>query len=94
VRVSNFFIEKNRLENSGVKQRVILWCLATEIIYEHPMGVGTGDIDFVLMEKYDKYGLLALKDHNLNPHNQFSSDWNRSWNFRNRIFAFYDDLLL
>ncbi len=66
-----FFIEKNRIENSGVKQRVILWCLAAEIIYEHPMGVGTGDIDVVLMEKYEKYGLLALKDINLNPHNQF-----------------------
>ncbi|MBK6527043.1 MAG: O-antigen ligase family protein [Crocinitomicaceae bacterium] len=71
-----FFIEKNRLENSGVKQRVISWCLAAEIIYEHPMGVGTGDIDFVLMEKYDKYRLLALKNQNLNPHNQFLSNWN------------------
>lgn len=65
------FIEANRDANSGVKQRVILWYLATEIILENPMGVGTGDIDFALMEKYEHYELDALKAHNLNPHNQF-----------------------
>ncbi|MBI3135919.1 MAG: O-antigen ligase family protein [Bacteroidetes bacterium] len=66
-----YYFEKNREDNSGTKMRVLLWILSTEIILENPMGVGTGDIDFSLIEKCDQYNLELLKEKNLNPHNQF-----------------------
>jgi O-antigen ligase len=65
------FFQKNIWEASGTKKRAILWLISAEIIAEHPMGVGTGDIDFALEKKCDKYGLMALKASGLNPHNQF-----------------------
>lgn len=65
------FLEKNKFEKSGTKERVMMWYLSTEIITENPFGVGTGDIDFYLVEKCNKYHLDRLKEDNLNPHNQF-----------------------
>lgn len=65
------FLEKNKSEISGTKERMMLWFISTEIIGENPFGVGTGDIDFYLDSKCDKYNLLLLKEQGLNPHNQF-----------------------
>jgi O-antigen ligase len=65
------FFQKNIWEASGTKKRAILWLISAEIIAENPVGVGTGDIDFALEQKCDKYGLVALKASGLNPHNQF-----------------------
>lgn len=65
------FLEKNKTQISGSRERVMMWYISTEIIAENPMGVGTGDIDFHLQEKCEKYDLQVLKEQNLNPHNQF-----------------------
>lgn len=66
-----FFIERNRDAKSGTKIRVLMWIFAYEIIQEHPMGVGLGDIDYYLDEKVKKYDINYLKTQHLNPHNQF-----------------------
>lgn len=65
------FLEKNKTQVSGTRERVMLWYISSEIIGENPIGVGTGDIDFYLQKKCDKYDLQVLKNQNLNPHNQF-----------------------
>jgi len=65
------FLEKNKTQISGSRERVMLWYISAEIIAENPLGVGTGDIDFHLQEKCEKYDLQLLKQQNLNPHNQF-----------------------
>jgi len=65
------FLEKNKFVESGTKERVMMWYLSAEIIAENPFGVGTGDIDFFLVDKCEKYDLALLKKKNLNPHNQF-----------------------
>lgn len=66
-----YFIEKNKAMPSGTVQRMLLWYISLEIIAENPWGTGTGDIDFHLAEKADKYGLVYLKEESKNPHNQF-----------------------
>ena len=65
------FLEKNKAAVSGTRERVMLWYISSEIIADKPFGVGTGDIDFHLAEKCEKYDLQILKEQNLNPHNQF-----------------------
>lgn len=65
------FLEKHKMNPSGTVERVMMWLISTEIIQENPMGVGTGDIDFHLLEKCKKYDLQLLYQLNLNPHNQY-----------------------
>lgn len=66
-----YYFEKNREDNSGTKIRVLLWLISAEIIVENPMGVGTGDIDFELLDKTKEHDLVVLQQKVLNPHNQF-----------------------
>jgi O-antigen ligase len=66
-----FFLEKHKANPSGTIERVIMWYISTEIIVENPLGVGTGDIDFYLLDKCKKYDLKLLYELNLNPHNQY-----------------------
>ncbi len=66
-----FFLEKHKANESGTIERVIMWYISTEIIVENPLGVGTGDIDFYLLDKCKKYDLKLLFELNLNPHNQY-----------------------
>lgn len=65
------FLEKNKTQTSGTRERIMLWYISSEIISENPFGVGTGDIDYFLQAKCEKYDLKLLKDQNLNPHNQY-----------------------
>lgn len=66
-----YFLDKNGAQASGNIERINLWLVSTEIISENPFGVGTGDIDYHLMEKIEKYNLSTLKQNVMNPHNQF-----------------------
>ncbi|MBK6527873.1 MAG: O-antigen ligase family protein [Crocinitomicaceae bacterium] len=66
-----FFLEKHKANESGTIERVMMWYISTEIIVENPLGVGTGDIDFYLLDKCKKYDLKLLYELNLNPHNQY-----------------------
>jgi len=66
-----FFLEKNKTSESGTYYRMMLWLISIEIIAENPWGVGTGDIDFYIDNKCEKYAITHLRAEKLNPHNQF-----------------------
>lgn len=51
--------------------RIYAWQAALSEIIEHPFGVGTGDINVVLVEHFKQEGLDILAAENLNPHNQY-----------------------
>lgn len=62
---------------TGNEIRLIMWTVTILEILDHPMGVGTGNIDEHLSERLYEYGQLDLakKDSKgsirYNPHNQF-----------------------
>ncbi|MBI1265830.1 MAG: hypothetical protein GC193_00220 [Cryomorphaceae bacterium] len=51
--------------------RIVAWQTALEVMIEHPMGVGTGDVTNVLKEHYLEDGETYAYKKELNPHNQF-----------------------
>lgn len=62
---------------TGNEMRMIMWAASVEEIYDHPFGVGTGNIDDHLSERLASYGQtkMAHKDEEgsikWNPHNQY-----------------------
>jgi O-antigen ligase len=70
------FLEFNGT-HSGDDVRLIMWTVTAKEIVKHPMGVGTGDVDFHLSERLQSYHQteMARKDERgqilYNPHNQF-----------------------
>lgn len=76
-RLSNVFttlsaknIDKTSGESTAV--RLLIWHESMEIVKENFWtGVGTGDANDVLQERYRKNGLTGALEHNLNTHNQF-----------------------
>ncbi len=60
---------KNEIESN--QARIIGWSIAFEEIRKHPLGVGTGDINDVLVGRYREMGYDALAEIELNPHNNF-----------------------
>lgn len=54
------------------KSRVLIWPCAVEVIRENWLfGVGTGDAEDALVEKYRQKGYKELVDERMNAHNQF-----------------------
>lgn len=51
--------------------RLITWKLTLQEIGKNPLGVGTGDIQDVLTERYRAEGLEGLAESGLNPHNNY-----------------------
>ncbi len=63
-------IDKTSGESTAV--RLLIWKESREIIKENFwLGVGTGDANDVLQERYRKNGLTGALEHNLNTHNQY-----------------------
>lgn len=56
---------------NSITIRKAVWESAGEIISEHPWGVGSGDVNDVLKEKYRAKNLLWPLHANLNAHNQY-----------------------
>ncbi|MEO6166524.1 MAG: O-antigen ligase family protein [Chitinophagales bacterium] len=56
---------------NSVTMRKVIWQSAGEIIRQHPLGVGTGDVNDALREKYKEKNLLWPLNDNLNAHNQY-----------------------
>ncbi|MGZ3883076.1 MAG: O-antigen ligase family protein [Bacteroidia bacterium] len=62
--------DKTSGESTAV--RMLIWNECAGIIKEHFLtGVGTGDANDVLIERYRQHGLTGALEHNLNAHNQF-----------------------
>ena len=60
---------------SSSQVRLVLWLASIEEIQEHPLGVGTGNVDYYLGGNLKEKGLNELATHNYNPHNQFLHTW-------------------
>lgn len=58
-------------EIPGNQKRLVMWTVTTELILEHPFGVGTGNVDEYLFGRLEKYGFHQLVEDDLNPHNQY-----------------------
>lgn len=58
-------------EIPGNQKRLVMWTVTTELILEHPFGVGTGNVDEYLFGRLEKYGFHQLVKDDLNPHNQY-----------------------
>lgn len=55
----------------GNQKRLVMWTISTELILEHPLGVGTGNVDEYLFGRLNHYGFHQLVADDLNPHNQY-----------------------
>lgn len=55
----------------GNQKRLVMWTVTAQLIAEHPMGVGTGNVDEYLHAKLAAYGFNQLVVDDLNPHNQY-----------------------
>ena len=65
------FIRSKQTYVGGNETRLIMWTAASKEIGNHPMGVGTGNVDEVLQHRLVKMGQPAMAEKNLNPHNQY-----------------------
>lgn len=65
------FIENTKYPMSGSEERLILWTVASGIVAEEPLGVGTGNVDDAMTEQLNEIGQYELAEKGLNPHNQF-----------------------
>jgi len=56
---------------SSSSGRVAVWRSAAELLVQHPLGVGTGDVEAELNALYVRDGIDYALDRRLNPHNQW-----------------------
>lgn len=57
--------------SSSTSGRMVAWETALDVILEHPLGVGTGDVEHELMIRYKLAGEDYAARKHMNPHNQF-----------------------
>ncbi len=69
------YVKKANRYLVGNEERLVLWTVATQAIIENPLGYGTGNIDIVLGNKLNSYGLHDLAEKKFNPHNQYLQTW-------------------
>ena len=66
------FVQEEREYFEGNTVRLIMWTATAEIILEHPIGIGTGDLDSELSKKLRKWNQPEeMISKHYNPHNQF-----------------------
>lgn len=58
-------------EIPGNQKRLVMWTITAELIAEHPLGVGTGNVDEYLFGRLNQYGFHQLVADDLNPHSQY-----------------------
>ena len=57
--------------SSSSAGRVAVWRSSWELLADHPLGVGTGDVTDELQAIYKRDGIVYAQDRRLNPHNQW-----------------------
>jgi O-antigen ligase len=56
----------------GSVARMLIWKSSLEIIREHPIiGVGTGDVNYTLLNKYREHHIVMAEEREYNAHNQY-----------------------
>lgn len=61
----------NNYSPNSVTMRKVIWQSSGQIIRQHPLGVGTGDVTDALLRQYEVNNLLWPLNDKLNAHNQF-----------------------
>jgi len=64
-------VNSERSQTESSTARLLVWGVAIDEIQEHPMGVGTGDTQMVLVEEYRERGYDQIASKRLNPHNTY-----------------------
>jgi len=65
------FYKSKQTYVGGSETRLILWAASSRVVAEHPMGVGTGNLDEYLSDKLISIGQPHMAEKKYNPHNQF-----------------------
>ncbi len=71
------FVRQKTGYKIGNEVRLVMWTVTVKEWMDHPLGVGTGNVDFHLSERLKSYGQLELASQDekgsirYNPHNQF-----------------------
>ncbi len=69
-------VKTREIPANSEMMRPLLWSTGLEIIREHWLtGVGTGDLQWLMMEKFAKQGIDKLVNPNYNTHNEFIETW-------------------
>lgn len=70
VAVNNEHLDKTSSESTTV--RILIWEQCIQLIKDHLwFGVGAGDVNDRLFDKYRQNGITGALEHNLNAHNQY-----------------------
>lgn len=65
------FIQQLSESPSSSETRLVMWSITCEEIAQHPLGVGTGNVDIYLGKNIRAKGNPTFADQEYNPHNQF-----------------------
>jgi len=65
------FFRSKQTYVGGSETRLIMWAASAQVFAEHPLGVGTGNVDDYLTDKLNEIGQPHMAKKKLNPHNQF-----------------------
>lgn len=67
-----YFLQGDHKDDASVSRRVVAWKISIEQALKHlPFGVGTGDVEDVLVNQYQKQNYVELSKERLNSHNQY-----------------------
>jgi O-antigen ligase len=56
---------------SGNQARLVIWTVSSQIIMDHPFGIGLGNLDKEMQQRLIRLHQDELVEKNYNPHNQF-----------------------
>lgn len=65
------FLKDPANAEKGSAVRLIMWTISTQVLIEHPLGVGTANVDDYLYAKLTKLKQYKLAKKYYNPHNQY-----------------------
>jgi O-antigen ligase len=65
------FVSDTTNADNGSSVRLIMWTISTQVLTEHPLGVGTANVDDYLFSKLTKLKQHTLANKYYNPHNQY-----------------------
>lgn len=65
------FIEETPSGMSGNQARLVVWTITGQIIADHPLGIGLGNLEGEMKQRLIQLNQHELVEKNYNPHNQF-----------------------
>ncbi|MFM6934984.1 MAG: O-antigen ligase family protein [Flavobacteriales bacterium] len=65
------FIQEHPKDMSGNQARLVIWTITTQLIMDHPFGIGLGNLEQEMRQRLVYLHQDELVEKNYNPHNQF-----------------------